>query len=198
MANSTYKDLDGTNFPDKVDSWERFLDPTIETQSAINKYYGCINSGDFDGAAQIIKETPKLKQMIINANMLNQLRDAIIAVERYCNGIDSSNVVYVSHEIENVKKRMDNVDSEFEQEKANLEAKNTELNNALKKQINVGASITTTFNSDGSITETGDNFNKKTVFNSDGNITETYVIDGVTYTKTITFNQDGTIKEVVK
>ena len=83
MPNSIYTDLDGTNFPDKVDSWEKFLDPTVSTQAAINAYYACINGGDFDGAANILENTPELNQMIINAKRMNQIRDAVIALERF-------------------------------------------------------------------------------------------------------------------
>lgn len=85
MANSYYPDLECTTFPDAVDSWERFCDPTISSQIAINSYYDCINRGDFEGAAKIIEQNPKLKQMIINADRMNQLRDAVISLERFFN-----------------------------------------------------------------------------------------------------------------
>ena len=56
---------------------------------------------------------------------------------------------------------------------------------------------TTTFNSDGSITETNFlNQKKTTIFNSDGSIVETFVGDK-TITKTTTFNSDGSITEVI-
>lgn len=56
---------------------------------------------------------------------------------------------------------------------------------------------TTTFNADGSITETnGLGHTKTTVFNQDGSITETFVGD-FTIIKTSTFNLDGSITEVI-
>lgn len=55
----------------------------------------------------------------------------------------------------------------------------------------------TTFNEDGSITETNSDGEKlTTTFNDDGSITETFVGDK-TLTKTITFNEDGSISEVI-
>lgn len=56
---------------------------------------------------------------------------------------------------------------------------------------------TTTFNTDGSITEVnGLGQTKTTVFNADGSITETFTGEK-TITKTTTFNADGSITEVI-
>ena len=56
---------------------------------------------------------------------------------------------------------------------------------------------TTTFNEDGSITETNaDGDTLTTTFNEDGSITETFAgKKGIT--KTTTFNEDGSISEVI-
>lgn len=56
---------------------------------------------------------------------------------------------------------------------------------------------TTTFNADGSITETSaDGQTLTTVFNTDGSITQTFVGDK-TIVKTTTFNANGSITEVL-
>lgn len=56
---------------------------------------------------------------------------------------------------------------------------------------------TTTFNDDGSITETnGLGHTKTTIFNDDGSITKKFVGEK-TITKTTTFNEDGSITEVI-
>lgn len=56
---------------------------------------------------------------------------------------------------------------------------------------------TTTFNADGSITETNsDGHTLTTTFNADGSITETFVGEK-TITKTTSFESDGNITEVV-
>jgi len=57
---------------------------------------------------------------------------------------------------------------------------------------------TTTFNSDGSITEVATTYTKKTVFNNDGSITETKIdtLGNVKAKKTV-FNADGSITETL-
>lgn len=59
--------------------------------------------------------------------------------------------------------------------------------------------VTTTFNADGSITETnGLGETCTTVFNSDGSITETFSAGGQQMIHKTTFNSDGSISEVVQ
>lgn len=58
--------------------------------------------------------------------------------------------------------------------------------------------INTTFNSDGTISETGEDGVVKTTFNPDGTISEKFTAtDGKVITKTTTFLQDGSIQEVI-
>lgn len=57
---------------------------------------------------------------------------------------------------------------------------------------------TTTFNANGSITETNqDGDTLTTTFNNDGTITERFVSGSQVITKTTTFNANGTITEVI-
>lgn len=55
----------------------------------------------------------------------------------------------------------------------------------------------TTFNDDGSITETDGVTTKITTFNSDGSITEHLEDDISSITKKTIFNEDGTISEII-
>lgn len=65
-------------------------------------------------------------------------------------------------------------------------------------EMDVGLSNkTTTFNADGSITETTADTVTTTVFNSNGSITETIVKGDTTVIKTTYFDADGTIREVI-
>jgi hypothetical protein len=62
---------------------------------------------------------------------------------------------------------------------------------------NTHQNVTTTFNQDGSITETyASGLVKTTTFNANGSITEVYSAP-INKTKTITFNSDESISEVV-
>ena len=75
----------------------------------------------------------------------------------------------------------------------------TELNRKAFMALQGFETLTTTFNSDGTITEknaSGDI--KKTVFNSDGSISEIFTgTSGLAITKKTVFNSDGSISEVI-
>lgn len=73
----------------------------------------------------------------------------------------------------------------------------TIINRALIMALQGFAAQTTTFGSDGSITETSGGCTKKTIFNSDGSITETFTAPGGTIQKKITFNSNGSITEAI-
>ena len=77
------------------------------------------------------------------------------------------------------------------------EKNGTPINRELLMAIQGFEAKTTTFNDDGSITETNGLGHKKTTrFNADGSITETFVGEK-TITKTTKFNANGSITEVV-
>lgn len=71
----------------------------------------------------------------------------------------------------------------------------TPLNRANMMATQGFQSKSVNFNADGSIIETNsDGHTLKTTFNTDGSITQTFVGEK-TITKTISFNSDGSIKE---
>lgn len=73
----------------------------------------------------------------------------------------------------------------------------TPINRANLMAIQGFVAKTTTFNADGSITETnGSGETLTTTFNADGSITEK-LVGTKTITKTIKFNNDGSITEVL-
>ncbi len=76
-------------------------------------------------------------------------------------------------------------------------AAGTDINRALLMALQGFEPLKTTFNADGSITETNAAGQAKTTtFNDDGSITETFVGDK-TISKTTKFNNDGSISEVI-
>ena len=73
----------------------------------------------------------------------------------------------------------------------------TPINRKAMRAVQGFQAKTTTFNDDGSITETSaDGETLTTVFNTDGSITQTFVGEK-TIIKTTTFNSDGSITEVL-
>lgn len=79
----TNPDLTGTMFPDEIDNWDRWLDPTLQTISAIQRYQSLYSQSKFEEANEVIQNNPTLKRIIVNAESLNKLQDAIIAIERF-------------------------------------------------------------------------------------------------------------------
>ena len=79
-----------------------------------------------------------------------------------------------------------------------LETEPTVINRKLLMAMQGFTPCTTTFNSDGSITETGDSGTQVTTFNSDGSITSTFTnLDGLSIVKSTVFNSDGSINETI-
>lgn len=75
----------------------------------------------------------------------------------------------------------------------------TAINAQLLNGLAGFSNMETTFNADGSITQTDATTGATltTVFNSDGTITETLAQGGDSISKTTTFNSDGSIEEEV-
>ena len=77
------------------------------------------------------------------------------------------------------------------------ERSGTDINRAALMAIQGFQAKTTTFNEDGSITETNsDGHTLTTKFNADGSITETFFGEK-TIVKTTSFNEDSSITEVI-
>lgn len=81
----------------------------------------------------------------------------------------------------------------------NPDVAGTPLNRATLMAIQGFETITTTFNTDGSITEINANGDKLvTSFLDNGNVQEKFTgANGITITKTTIFNADGSISEVI-
>lgn len=77
-----YPDLEN-KFPEQIDDFEKFQDPNLSSMSLINEYYKYFDSGNIQAANDLLNDNPLLKRMIINAENLNRLRDAIISLQRY-------------------------------------------------------------------------------------------------------------------
>lgn len=83
----TYTDLTETMFPDSMDQWDRYLDPTIQTISLITQYQNFYNQGKFEEANGVIEHNPILKRIIVNASMMNKTLDAIMTRSGFISAI---------------------------------------------------------------------------------------------------------------
>ena len=79
----TYPELTHTQFPDKIDTIDNFIDITLDALPLAEEYYRRYNSGDIAGANQILIDNPNLKYSYIGASTLNPIVDAIKAMQLF-------------------------------------------------------------------------------------------------------------------
>ncbi|MCI7633899.1 MAG: hypothetical protein MSS80_07730 [Mollicutes bacterium] len=81
-----YPDLDFTNYPGQLDNIELKSNITNATDAQlVEQIQASIIAGDFANASAILNANPQLNGKIFNANDYNQIRDAILALERFYN-----------------------------------------------------------------------------------------------------------------
>lgn len=101
----SYKDLEFTNFPAKIDSWEDSEDVSSDYLDAANNYKAALAKGNYATAKNILLSTPKLKNMLIGAKDINELKHAVMAIERlYTEDVKSLITDYSSEVKENTQK----------------------------------------------------------------------------------------------
>lgn len=83
VISATYSNLNNTAFPDGIDRWPKFTEPGPEELPVIREYQEKYSTGDLVGASLILQRNEQLKAMIINAASLNQICDAVTAIEQY-------------------------------------------------------------------------------------------------------------------
>lgn len=81
---TTYPDLDFTSFPNSLDNIVLKTNITNATDAnLVNQIQTAILSGDFVTAASVLNNNPQLNGKIFSANDYNQLRDCVLALERF-------------------------------------------------------------------------------------------------------------------
>lgn len=81
-----YPDLDFTNYPGELDNIQLKSNITNSTDAQlVSQIQTAILAGDFSNASAILNANPQLNGKIFNANDYNQIRDAILALERFYN-----------------------------------------------------------------------------------------------------------------
>ena len=79
----TYSDLPGTQYPDKIDTFESKVDADIMTYPFVKQYKELFNQGNVTAARALLDTYPQLKNLMISADDFNNLQDAMIAMERF-------------------------------------------------------------------------------------------------------------------
>lgn len=72
-----------STFPDSMDNIVEFLDVTQSDATLLTQYQTAIQNGDFTLAATYLQQISNYAQKIVNATRLNQIGDAVEAIETY-------------------------------------------------------------------------------------------------------------------
>lgn len=78
-----YEDLPLTHFPLSEDNWSRMSDVSLVLMPLVTKYNEYYASGNLTACNKLVADNPGLLNCFFNADKWNQLRDSILALERY-------------------------------------------------------------------------------------------------------------------
>lgn len=79
-----YPDLDFTNYPGQLDNIELKSNITNTSDAQlVSQIQASIIAGDFANASAILNANPQLNGKIFSANDYNQIRDSVLALERF-------------------------------------------------------------------------------------------------------------------
>jgi dsDNA-binding SOS-regulon protein len=72
-----------TNFPTSADSFDRMSDLSTSTKSKIDQYYTYLEADNISGANAYLASNADLVPCLLNAAKINNLYDAVEAIEAY-------------------------------------------------------------------------------------------------------------------
>ena len=78
-----YEEYPHSQFPDAVDNFDNMQDITATLVDAMVSYQTAITNKDFTAASAVISNYPDLLKVLINADRINSLQDAVKAIEQY-------------------------------------------------------------------------------------------------------------------
>ena len=81
--NLKYNDLPLTNFPESEDNWARMSDLSASLLAVAKQYENLYGAGDITSANNLLNQYPDLKDALFTPERWNELRDAIISLERF-------------------------------------------------------------------------------------------------------------------
>ncbi|MGL5434287.1 MAG: hypothetical protein ACRDBO_02650 [Lachnospiraceae bacterium] len=83
MAYEQYEDTPLSSFPAAEDNWARMSNLSVGLLSVAKQYSDLYNNGNIDSANALLERYPDLKLALFTPDRWNQIRDAIIALERF-------------------------------------------------------------------------------------------------------------------
>ena len=84
IISTLYQDLPLTVFPSEgIDTFVQYLNITVQDAPYVEQYVEAMNAGNQTLANQILQQIPSATQKIIQSADLNQMTQAILALERF-------------------------------------------------------------------------------------------------------------------
>lgn len=77
-----YEDLE-SNFPSRVDNFDRMQDLNTTTKPMADTYYEYLNANNISAAIKYLESNPELALSVFNAVKYNKLIDSIVATQRF-------------------------------------------------------------------------------------------------------------------
>lgn len=79
----TYVELNFSDFPSSVDSWQDSLDVSSEMLVYVNQYRAAMEANNYSLGKQILDDHPDLQRMLIGAKDINEIKHGLMAVQRW-------------------------------------------------------------------------------------------------------------------
>ena len=91
---TTYPQYQYSNMPDAIDVWEDSVDVTTDMMPIVAQYKQLYAAGDRAGCNALKTQYPYLSKMMVDASLLNNMKHAIMAIEKmYFDQKDAARVV---------------------------------------------------------------------------------------------------------
>lgn len=91
---TTYPQYQYSNMPDAIDVWEDSVDVTTDMLPIVAQYKQLYAAGDISGCNALKAQHPYLSKMVVDAALLNNMKHAIMAIEKmYFDQKDASRTV---------------------------------------------------------------------------------------------------------
>lgn len=82
-TNTVYPDLLESIFPLEIDNFDRYAALNLDSLLLMKQYYAYLEKDNIVAANDLLEKNPVLNRYAITEKSMNQLRDAIIAIERF-------------------------------------------------------------------------------------------------------------------
>ena len=129
-----YPDLPYSNFPVEEDYFARMKDVGADTVKYVKQYNTYAEAENWDGCSNVLANHPEVISCLFDAEKFNQLRDSILATQRYYLNDVKADLNNIREYINTVKNEKVGIDDTDENEQSKLTTYSAyKIYNQLKK-----------------------------------------------------------------